>query len=152
LAMDERGIKGIDVVIGITASGRTPFVLGALARSKSLGAKTILLTCNPSGSQKVIIDLAINLAVGPEVLTGSTRLKGGTAEKVALNIISTGAMVALGKVRGNLMIDLHASNSKLRDRAIRLVAELSGSDYDSARQQLEANDWNLRAVVDKIDK
>src|SRR5438477_1667147 len=152
LAMDERGIKGIDVVIGITASGRTPFVLGALARSKSLGAKTILLTCNPSGSQKVIIDLAINLAVGPEVLTGSTRLKGGTAEKVALNIISTGAMVALGKVRGNLMVDLHASNSKLRDRAIRLVAQLSRSDYESARQQLKANDWNLRAVVDKIDK
>src|SRR6266699_4868520 len=108
LALAERGIKGIDVVIGITASGRTPFVLGALARSKSLGAKTILLTCNPSGSQKVIVDLAINLAIGPEVLTGSTRLKGGTAAKVALNIISTGVMVALGKVHGNLMIDLHA--------------------------------------------
>jgi N-acetylmuramic acid 6-phosphate etherase len=152
LALDERRVKGIDVVIGITASGRTPFVLGALARSKSIGAKTILLTCNPSGSQKVIVNLAINLAVGPEVLTGSTRLKAGTATKVALNIISTGAMVALGKVRGNLMIDLHASNSKLRDRAIRLVAQLSGSDYESARQQLEANDWNLRAVVDKIDK
>ncbi|PYK04780.1 MAG: N-acetylmuramic acid 6-phosphate etherase [Verrucomicrobia bacterium] len=152
LALDERSVKGIDVVIGITASGRTPFVLGALARSKSIGAKTILLTCNPSGSQKVIVDLAINLAVGPEVLTGSTRLKAGTATKVALNIISTGAMVALGKVRGNLMVDLHASNSKLRDRAIRLVAQLSRSDYESARQQLKANDWNLRAVVDKIDK
>src|SRR6266516_1092983 len=150
LALDERGIKSSDVVIGITASGRTPFVLGALARSKSLGAKTILLTCNPSGSQKVIVDLAINLMVGPEVLTGSTRLKAGTATKIALNVISTAAMVALGKVRGNLMIDLHASNSKLRDRAIRLVAQLSGSDYNSARQQLEANDWNLRAVVDKI--
>ena len=152
LALDERGIKSSDVVIGITASGRTPFVLGALARSKSLGAKTILLTCNPSGSQKLTVDLAINLMVGPEVLTGSTRLKAGTATKIALNVISTAAMVALGKVRGNLMIDLHASNSKLRDRAIRLVAQLSGSDYNSARQQLEANDWNLRAVVDKIDK
>jgi N-acetylmuramic acid 6-phosphate etherase len=150
LALDERGIKSSDVVIGITASGRTPFVLGALARSKSLGAKTILLTCNPSGSQKLTVDLAINLMVGPEVLTGSTRLKAGTATKIALNVISTAAMVALGKVRGNLMIDLHASNSKLRDRAIRLVAQLSGSDYNSARQQLEANDWNLRAVVDKI--
>src|SRR6266487_5822666 len=152
LAMDERGIKGIDVVIGITASGRTPFVLGALARSKSLGAKTILLTCNPSGSQKLTVDLAINLMVGPEVLTGSTRLKAGTATKIALNVISTAAMVALGKVRGNVMIDLRASNSKLRDRATRLVAQLSGSDCDSARRQLEANDWNLRAVVDKIDK
>jgi N-acetylmuramic acid 6-phosphate etherase len=152
LALDERRVKGNDVVIGITASGRAPFVLGALARSKAIGAKTILLTCNPSGSQKVIVNLAINLAVGPEVLTGSTRLKAGTATKVALNIISTGAMVALGKVRGNLMIDLHASNSKLRDRAIRLVAQLSRSDYESARQQLKPNDWNLRAVVDKIDK
>src|SRR5204863_5673398 len=125
LALDELGIKSSDVVIGITASGRTPFVLGALARSKSLGAKTILLTCNPSGSQKLTVDLAINLMVGPEVLTGSTRLKAGTATTIALNVISTAAMVALGKVRGNLMIDLHASNSKLRDRAIRLVAQLS---------------------------
>jgi N-acetylmuramic acid 6-phosphate etherase len=79
-------------------------------------------------------------------------LKAGTATKVALNIISTGSMVALGKVRGNLMIDLHASNSKLRDRAVRVVAQLSGSDYASARQQLEKNGWNLRAVVDQIDK
>src|SRR5213075_2102973 len=86
LALDERGIKSSDVVIGITASGRTPFVLGALARSKSLGAKTILLTCNPSGSQKLTVDLAINLMVGPEVLTGSTRLKAGTATKIALNV------------------------------------------------------------------
>src|SRR2546423_389348 len=96
--LNYRGIKSNDVVIGITASGRTPFVLGALARSKSLGAKTILLTCNPSGSQKLTDDLAINLMVGPEVLTGSTRLKAGTATKVALNVISTAAMVALGKV------------------------------------------------------
>jgi N-acetylmuramic acid 6-phosphate etherase len=152
LAIDERGIKDGDVVIGITASGRTPFVLSALARAKSIGAKAILLSCNPEASKKVDVDLAINLAVGPEILTGSTRLKAGTATKVALNIISTGAMVSLGKVRGNLMIDLHASNTKLRDRATRLVAELSGSDYDSARQQLEAADWNLRAVLDKIDK
>src|SRR6266436_4054215 len=152
LAIDRRGIKDVDVVIGITASGRTPFVLGALARAKSLGAKTVLLSCNPAREQKVVADLVIDLAVGPEILTGSTRLKAGTATKIALNIISTGAMVALGKVRGNLMIDLHASNSKLRDRATRLVAQLSESDYDSARQQLEANDWNLRTVVDKIDK
>src|SRR5213595_858938 len=150
LALDERKIKGSDVVIGITASGRTPFVLGALARSKSIGAKTILLTCNPSGSQKVIVDLAINLAVGPEVLTGSTRLKAGTATKVALNIISTGAMVALGKVRGNLMVDLHASSTKLRDRAVRVLAELAQCDYESARNFLEADDWNLRAALEKL--
>jgi Predicted sugar phosphate isomerase len=92
----------------------------------------------------------IALAVGPEVLTGSTRLKAGTATKVALNIVSTGAMVALGKVHGNLMIDLHTTNAKLRDRAVRVVADLAQCDYDSAHRQLEAADWNLRAVVEKL--
>jgi N-acetylmuramic acid 6-phosphate etherase len=166
LALDERGIKDVDVVIGITASGRTPFVLGALARAKSLGAGAVLLTCNPSCSHRPVagqsdgpqgrgygaVDLGIHFAVGPEVLTGSTRLKAGTATKVALNIISTGAMVALGKVRGNLMIDLHTSSAKLRDRAVRVVAELADCDYDSARRELEASGWNLRSVVDKIEK
>lgn len=162
LAMSERGVKGSDGVIGITASGRTPFVLGALARAKSLGAKTILLTCNPpvagdmsaaaagTAASAANADQTIHLAVGPEILTGSTRLKAGTATKIALNIISTGAMVTLGKVRGNLMIDLRASSSKLRDRATRLVAQLAHCDYDAARQQLEANGWNLRAVVAKL--
>jgi len=154
------------VVIGITASGRTPFVLGALRRANSSGGKTVLLTCNPATRAVVagvspaesasnapgnmIVDLVIHLAVGPEVLTGSTRLKAGTATKVALNIISTGAMVALGKVRGNLMIDLHTSSGKLRDRAVRVVAQLAGCDYDSARNMLEANGWNLRGVVGKL--
>jgi len=170
LAMDERGTKDVDVVIGITASGRTPFVLGALGQAKSLGAKTILLTGNPgrigvagvspaegetaadTAASTVIVNLAIHLAVGPEILTGSTRLKAGTATKVALNIISTGAMVALGKVRGNLMIDLHTSSAKLRDRAVRVVADLANCDYNSARERLEAGGWNLRAVVSQIGK
>jgi N-acetylmuramic acid 6-phosphate etherase len=164
LALDERNIKRSDVVIGITASGRTPFVVGALARTKSLGAETILLTCNPTvacgvdAGQPVsptlaatsYFDLVITLAVGPELLTGSTRLKAGTATKVALNIISTGAMVALGKVRGNLMIDLHASSTKLRDRAVRVLAELAQCDCGSARNLLEANDWNLRGALEKL--
>src|SRR5437867_5504619 len=168
LAVDERGIKNSDAVIGITASGRTPFVPGALARTKSLGAKTILLTCNPAASavlagvspaghgtasdaqENVVVDFVIKLVVGPELLTGSTRLKAGTVTKVALNIISTGAMVALGKVRSNLMTDLHTSSGKLRDRAVRVVAELASCDYDSARNMLEANGWNLRSVVDKL--
>jgi N-acetylmuramic acid 6-phosphate etherase len=166
LAMRERGIKNSDVVIGITASGRTPFVLGAVACAKSLGAKTILLTCNPHCSHRPLAarregphgggyssaDLVIALAVGPEILTGSTRLKAGTATKVALNIVSTGAMVALGKVRGNLMIDLHTSNAKLRDRAVRVVADLAQCDYNSALRQLEAADWNLRAVVENCSR
>ena len=150
LALDERGTKNGDVVIGITASGRTPFVLGAVRQAKASGAKTILLACNPAVAQDLIADLAIHLAVGPEILTGSTRLKAGTATKVALNIISTGAMVALGKVRGNLMIDLHTTSTKLRDRAVRVVAGLAQCDYDSARNLLEANAWNLRLVVDKL--
>jgi N-acetylmuramic acid 6-phosphate etherase len=162
LAMDQRGINNRDVVIGITASGRTPFVLGAIGRAKSLGAKTVLLTCNPvvaavvdrgqasSTPAPANVDLAIHLAVGPELLTGSTRLKAGTATKVALNIISTGAMVALGKVRGNLMIDLHAASAKLRDRAVRVIAGVARCDYQSARSMLEACGWNLRAVVDKF--
>ena len=149
LAIDRRGVKDVDVVIGITASGRTPFVLGALDRAKSLGTKTVLLSCNPARDQKVNVDLAIDLAVGPEILTGSTRLKAGTATKIALNIISTGAMVALGKVRGNLMIDLNTSSTKLRDRATRMVAEITQCDYGSARAQLEQSGWDLRAVLKK---
>ena len=153
LAIDRRGVKDSDVVIGITASGRTPFVLGALSRAKSLGAKTILLSCNPArGASTPNVDLAIDLAVGPEILTGSTRLKAGTGTKIALNIISTGAMVALGKVRGNLMIDLNTTSTKLRDRATRMVAELTESDYNSARAQLEQNGWDLRAVLKKAGK
>jgi len=159
LAMDRRGVKDRDVVVGITASGKTPFVLGALSRAKSSGAKTILLTCNPAvaggadaAQLRSSIDLVISLEVGPELLTGSTRLKAGTATKVALNMISTGAMVVLGKVRGNLMIDLHTTSTKLRDRAVRVVAELTQSDYDTARQKLEASGWNLREIIGEINK
>ena len=150
------------MVIGITASGRTPFVMGALERAKSFGARTILLTCNPavvavvtaSGQSRSALaaadlDLVITLAVGPEIVTGSTRLKAGTATKVALNMVSTGAMVALGKVRGNLMLDLHTTSTKLRDRAVRVVADLRKCDYASARNLLEGNKWNLRAVLNK---
>jgi len=161
LAVDERRIRDADVVIGISASGRTPFVFGALARARQVGARTMLLTCNPAvagvadagapGSSipatTAHVDLVITLAVGPEILTGSTRLKAGTATKVALNIISTGAMVVLGKVRGNLMIDLHTTSTKLRDRAVRVVAELTQCDYRSAREKLEASGWNLRDII-----
>jgi N-acetylmuramic acid 6-phosphate etherase len=147
LAIEERGVTGKDIVCGITASGRAPFVLGALAEAKKRGAQTILLTCNPERDRLPGCDLEIVLATGSELLTGSTRLKAGTATKIALNIISTGAMIALGKVRGNLMIDLTVSNAKLRDRAVRLVAELAKCDQGQAAERLEAHGWNVRATL-----
>ena len=122
-------------------------MLGALRRAHEIGTKTILLTCNPSDSAGSKVNLAICLATGPEIIAGSTRLKAGTATKVALNIISTGAMVRLGRVRGNLMIDLQPTNKKLRDRALRLVTQLTGCDRDAARSLLERADWNVRAAL-----
>ncbi|HSP46063.1 MAG TPA: N-acetylmuramic acid 6-phosphate etherase [Chthoniobacterales bacterium] len=147
LAIEERGVTGADVVCGITASGRAPFVLGALVEARKRGARTILLTCNPECDRLEGCDLEINLPTGPELLTGSTRLKAGTATKIALNIISTGAMVALGKVRGNMMIDLTISNTKLRDRAVRLVAQLANCNPNEAAQRLELHGWNVRAAL-----
>jgi N-acetylmuramic acid 6-phosphate etherase len=104
----------------------------------------------PQGRGYSHVDLTITLPVGPEILTGSTRLKAGTATKVALNIISTGAMIGLGKVRGNLMVDLHTTSTKLRDRAVRVLAELTQRDYESAHDLLEANGWNLRTALEKL--
>lgn len=148
LAIVERGVRAGDVVCGITASGRTPFVLGALARARQIGAKTILLTANPSRRHaERPWDIEIDLPTGPELITGSTRLKAGTATKVCLNILSTCAMIRLGKVRGNLMVDVGISNTKLRDRAIRLVGQVRGLAYDEAREELERHGWDVRACL-----
>jgi N-acetylmuramic acid 6-phosphate etherase len=149
LAVVGRGVRSGDVVCGIAASGRTPFVLGTLRRARELGAKTILLTCNPARKRPEVWDVEIDLATGPELVTGSTRLKAGTATKVVLNIISTCAMVRLGALRGNLMINVQATNAKLRDRAIRLVKELRGSSYDEARARLVESGWSVRAALDQ---
>jgi N-acetylmuramic acid 6-phosphate etherase len=151
LAMNERGVKREDLVIGISASGRAAFVMGALRRAWEIGAQTILLTCNAKREQRGEFDLEINLKTTPEIVTGSTRLKAGTATKVALNIISTGAMARLGRMRGNLMIDLQPTNKKLRERAIGLVSQLAGCDRESARSRLERADWNLRAALAESD-
>jgi len=148
LAVAGRGVRAGDVVCGIAASGRTPFVLGTLRRARALGAKTILLTCNPARERAEPWDVEIDLATGPELVTGSTRLKAGTATKAALNILSTCAMVRLGKVRGNLMIDVQATNEKLRDRAMRLVAELTQCSREEARSRLEQAGWSVRAALD----
>jgi N-acetylmuramic acid 6-phosphate etherase len=146
LALESRNVTARDLVIGISASGRAPFVRGALARAREIGARTILLTCNPA-AENDRADLTISLPTGPEILAGSTRLKAGTATKVALNIISTGAMVRLGRVRGNLMIDVQPTNKKLRERAVRLVSQLSGCDAKNARERLERTGWNVRSAL-----
>src|SRR4029078_7076340 len=111
------------------------------------GVSTANLKSSAGTAASTEVDLVITLPVGPEILAGSTRLKAGTATKVALNIISTGAMIGLGKVRGNLMIDLRTTSTKLRDRAVRIAAEVTQRDYESARGLLEASDWNLRAAL-----
>ena len=148
LAVLERGARPGDVVCGITASGRTPFTLGALCQARTIGARTILLACNPARrSDGVPWDVEIDLATGPELLAGSTRLKAGTATKCALNILSTAVMVRLGKVRGNLMAGVAVTNSKLRDRAIRLVSALAGLSRAEAESLLEANNWEVRRCL-----
>ncbi len=147
-AIFERGVTDRDVVCGIAASGRTPYVLGALDRARKTGAKTILLTCNPARTKSDAWDAEIDLPTGPEIVTGSTRLKAGTATKLVLNMLSTCAMIRLGKVRGNLMIDLNISNVKLRDRAIRLVSQIRACSYEEAQKSLLAHAWNIRESLD----
>lgn len=149
-----RGVRRGDLVIGIAASGRTPFVWGALAFGKKTGARTVLVCFNPSlkieAKQKPGLVIAPNL--GPEILTGSTRLKSGTATKLILNTISTLAMVKLGKVVGNLMIDLNPSNVKLRDRAVRIVRELTGADAAQAKAALEKSQWVVKEAWQSVLK
>src|SRR5262249_20428203 len=121
----------------------------ALRQARALGAHTLLLTCNPARTATGW-DVEIDLPTGPELVTGSTRLKAGTATKVALNLLSTAAMVRMGRVRGNRMIDLGISNEKLRDRGTRIVAETLALSYDEARKRLEAAGWNVRICLADI--
>lgn len=148
----ERGIKTEDVVCGITASGRTPFVIAAMNQAKAIGAKTILITCNPARNKSSQFDLEIDLPTGPELLTGSTRLKAGTATKLALNIISTCSLIRLGKIQNNWMIGLNPSNSKLKDRAIRIVSRLKNISFEEAKKLLEEQRWNVAATLKPSDK
>jgi N-acetylmuramic acid 6-phosphate (MurNAc-6-P) etherase len=132
-------------MVGIAASGRTPFVWGALEQARRQGATVALVCCHPrlrfvKGSKP---DILIALPTGPEVLAGSTRLKAGTATKLVLNAVTTLAMVQLGKVAGNLMIDLNPSNQKLRDRAVRIVTTLSGASTEAAELALNATTWKI---------
>src|SRR5207244_1635987 len=141
-----RGVRARDVVVGIAASGRTPFVWGALLEARARGAVTILLCFNPRLQIPAWArpNLVICPRMGAEVLTGSTRLKCGTATKLILNMFTTLAMTRLGKVMGNLMVDLRATNVKLRGRAVRIVQELSGASAEGARAALEQHGWVVR--------
>ena len=148
-AISFRGVSKRDIVVGIAASGRTPFVWGALEEASRKRARTVLLCFNPKLEiQKTWRpDLIIAIDVGPEILTGSTRLKSGTATKLVLNMFTTLAMVRIGKVLSNLMIDVKASNTKLRDRAVRIVQQLTNWDYERARRALEKHNWEIKKAV-----
>lgn len=141
-----------DCVVGIAASGRTPYVLGALEYGRSLGCFTSGITVNPDAAMKPLCDVFIAPVVGPEALTGSTRMKAGTAQKLVLNMLSTGVMLRLGRVEGNLMADVRPLCGKLEDRARRLVMELSGADAGQAQAALEANGNNVRAAVAQLQQ
>jgi len=146
-AIAERNICDLDVVFGITAGGTTPYVHGALNEAKRRGAKTIFFCCVPPDQFPIQYDIEIRPLVGAEVLTGSTRLKAGTATKLVLNTISTGVMVQLGKVYGNRMIDVAVTNSKLEDRAIRIIRDLTSSSRDDAAQLLERSGKRVKLAL-----
>jgi len=145
--LEEHDFGAGDVLVGITASGRTPYVLGGLEHARKLGALTIGLTCVPASEVATAAEIAIVPATGPEVVTGSTRMKAGTATKLVLNMLSTGVLVRLGYVYGNLMVNLQPTNTKLADRAARIIATITGLEYDAAAQLLARAESVKTAVV-----
>ncbi|MGK7898752.1 MAG: N-acetylmuramic acid 6-phosphate etherase [Xenococcus sp. (in: cyanobacteria)] len=140
-------ITQVDVVIGITAGGTTPYVHGALKAAKSRGATTVAISCVPAEQVPISADIDIRLLVGAEILAGSTRLKAGTVTKMALNIISTGVMARLGKVYGNRMIDVSVTNSKLRDRALRIICDLTDINRQEAEELLERSGQKVKLAL-----
>jgi N-acetylmuramic acid 6-phosphate etherase len=146
--LDARGVRAGDFVVGIAASGTTPYVRVALEHAKSLGAHTAIVACSPPPAATLAAaDIAIVAVTGPEVVTGSTRLKAGTATKLILNMITTGAMIRLGKTFGNLMVDLRATNDKLTDRSQRIVAEVCDVDRDAARALLDGAGGRVKLAI-----
>ena len=141
------GLCEKDFVVGLAASGRTPYVLGAIEYAQKIGVITAGVSCNPDSALDRLSDIAITPVVGPEVLSGSTRLKSGTAQKQVLNIISTGAMVRIGKCFGNRMVDMRATNAKLKARAINLVADLAPSTKKAALDALTSSNWDIKSAI-----
>jgi N-acetylmuramic acid 6-phosphate etherase len=140
-------VRGGDVLVGISASGRAKFVTAAMVTARELGARTVALTCDGSSPLAKDADVAIVVDVGPEILAGSSRLKAGTATKLVLNMLSTAAMIRSGRTRGDLMIDLRPTNAKLRERAVRMVQDETGISEDEARARLEAAGWSVRKAL-----
>lgn len=136
-----------DVLVGLAASGRTPYVLGAMAWAKSLNASVAVVSCNPQSEMAALADIAITPAVGPEVVTGSTRLKAGTAQKLVLNMITTGAMIRSGKVYSNLMVDVEATNAKLIERQISIVMDATDCDRDTAQAALQQCNRHCKTAI-----
>jgi N-acetylmuramic acid 6-phosphate etherase len=147
-AIDDHAVGPNDFVIGIAASGTTPYVHSAIRRARELGARTGILSCSPPPAEVLDeVDVAILPIVGPEVVTGSTRMKAGTATKLVLNIITTGAMIRLGKTYGNLMVDLKATNNKLKDRSERIVVEVCGVSREEARKLLQEAGKSVKTAI-----
>ena len=136
-----------DVLVGIAASGRTPYVIGALEYAKSLGSVTVSIASNPNSAMANIVDIAIDTVVGSEVLTGSSRLKSGTAQKLVLNMLTTASMILMGKCYQNLMVDVQASNEKLKARAIRIVMQATDCDKALAEETLKQADQNAKLAI-----
>jgi N-acetylmuramic acid 6-phosphate etherase len=146
-AIEKKRVRARDVVVGLAACGMTPFVLGALEQARRIGAATIFITCAPEAVEHIPAEIIINPVVGPEVVTGSTRMKAGTATKLVLNTLTTGAMIRLGKVYGNLMVDLQAVNEKLRDRSVRIVMEMTNLSRRRAQKLLERAEGKVKAAI-----
>ena len=147
LDLKSRNLSKNDIVIGITASGRTPYPIGGVKYAKQVGAFTVGLTSNKNSIINQNTDIGIEVIVGPEVLTGSTRMKAATAHKMILNMISTTVMVKLGKVYENLMVDLHASNYKLKERAKKIVMEITNVSYEEAQEKLEQTNYEVKPAL-----
>jgi N-acetylmuramic acid 6-phosphate etherase len=145
--LQARGFSADDALVGIAAGGTTPYVHGGLSHARSLGALAIAMACVPADQVPMPCDIDIRLLTGPEVLTGSTRLKAGTATKMALNILSTGVMVRLGKVYGNRMVDVAVTNAKLEDRALRILADLAGVERERGRELLAASEGSVKLAL-----
>lgn len=145
--LKEKDFSKNDILVGIAASGRTPYVIGGLEYAKSIGAPTISIACSPNSEIAKLADIPLTVVTGPEVITGSTRMKAGTAQKLVLNMLSTGTMIKLGKVYSNLMVDLMATNRKLEERSIRIVMEATGENREISQKALAACKGKAKTAI-----